>query len=115
MDLDMQRLNVWHRLGVVATVLWILGGGLWHMGAEWDRHYEAYNGIIPLCFALFPDDQKARDLCVTEKEGFRDDARSTVWAIIAIKTLLPIPLAWGLVYLVIWTCRWVWAGRQVSR
>lgn len=111
----MQRLNVWHRLGIVATVLWIFIGGIWNMGVEWDRHYEAYSGGRSLCFTLSPNDQEAIESCLADEERFRDEAVSTVWANIAVKTLFPIPVVWGFVYLIIWTCRWVWAGRRASR
>jgi hypothetical protein len=89
------RLNGWQRLGIVLSALWVLVGGLW------GRHLT----VAPYfdCIKSAPNID-TMNFC----ERYLQDWGSTAMLI----ALVPIPIAWLLVYIVVWTVRWIRRGFQ---
>lgn len=102
------RLNMWQRAGVVASVLWAVGAGF-YMRAEVVRDAVSVGSL-----AYESCTQAGRAGCFRETDLATQAAMGGAygWASIAAVALGPVLLAWLLVYVTIWTARWVWAGRR---
>jgi hypothetical protein len=100
------RLNGWQRIGIVASVLWVIGGGIWgnSLGlAPGEYVAQAYEQCL---LSSYSD----REACSARFERDWPEAIKYHWHLAAAFAFLPIPLAWlavgGLVILV----RWIRAG-----
>ncbi len=98
----MKKLNGWKRIGVIASVIWILGAG-------------AYTYVSESTSEVIASIQ-----CET-KPGFGDEAAFLrcvknahdslgVAEVVALAAFVPVPLGWGFVYLVLFLVRWVKRG-----
>jgi hypothetical protein len=112
----MKRLNGWQRIGVILSVIWLIGGGfLTHAIIKDDlsRDVAWQDGVVA---RLSDADQvavKARDLSKMSDGGLlmvRDSIDNEVNTRTAVWTLAPLLLAWLLVYALVWLTRWVRAG-----
>src|SRR5579871_2141603 len=98
------RLNMWQRLGLVASVIWPIYAYFSDMGRQTKGLGELAFG--PCVRAGNPDITCGQSLYETLW-------REAMWNSV-LAALLPIPLIWLLAYVVIWTLRWIWAGRETA-
>jgi hypothetical protein len=105
------RLNGWQRIGIVASVCWVIGGGLWTMGRITDVATFPSKAELHRCMSDSQSDMK-----VCEARFDRDfnaamnAAANHFWQTVAINTLVPIPIAWLIVYGLVGLVRWIKAG-----
>ena len=152
----MTKLNGWKRVGIIASVVWILGAGAYTYDSEIERASlsisEAHLSCDSAAKAPFP--RKAPDfipdpgtvpmppgavpadsLPVTPPPGYTVDVPVPPGAVLAdsrdchkqaddsltlavknarldttLVALVPVPLGWGLTYLVLFLARWVKRG-----
>lgn len=104
----MKRLNFWHRLGIVASVLWMLGAGLYSLESTTDQAMKFAQASNNLCHEINNPNVNCSDEFITDLHSYDD----MIWPQAAIVALLPIPLVWLLAYIAVWTSRWVLAGRK---
>jgi hypothetical protein len=115
------RLNGWQRIGIVASVIWAIGGGFWgnHIGLEPGEVVARVNRDCWMSTFKNPDDTTTNDVrrASCELDFYRDfpEAIKYHWYVAAGVALIPIPLgwlaAWGLVGLV----RWIRRGFDLKR
>src|SRR5258708_6054607 len=106
----MKRLNGWQRIGIVLSVLWSLGGGLW--GNNIGIHEgDTASAIYSLCLENRPNDWQG---CSTEFTKNWTDAVQYHWWYAAILGLVPIPIVWGMVYGILGIIRWIRRGFKKS-
>jgi hypothetical protein len=104
------RLNGWQRIGVVASVCWFLGGGLWIGGIVIDDLSSTVRAEYRRCLdahSIQPDGTVPKDTdwgpCMRTFEKDFDAAVANHWYYTAAYTLIPIPIVWLIVYgLVAW-------------
>ena len=105
------RLNGWQRIGIVLSVVWAALGGLWgnHIAIQ-------QGGAVPIahykwCISQPNDDDDECSAAFDEEYavGVRGH-----WASATMVALIPIPVAWLLVYIVVWAVRWIRRGFQPS-
>jgi hypothetical protein len=96
------QLNGWQRIGIVLSMLWAVAGGLW------GNHIAIKEGsAIPIAHYKW---------CISQPDYDDDECSSTFdeeyavgvrghWAFAAMAGLVPIPVAWLLVYILVWTVR----------
>ena len=105
------RLNGWQRIGMVLSVVWAALGGLWgnHIAIQ-------QNGAVPIahykwCISHpnYDDDECSAAFDEEYAVGVRGH-----WASATMVALIPIPVAWLLVYIVVWAVRWMRRGLQPS-
>ena len=104
------QLSGWQRIGVVISILWIIGGGLLgnnigiHEGdyvvQELQICEEAHNADLKMCYQKFDKDWPA--------------AISNHWIDAVFFGLVPIPLGWLTVYGIVALLRWIRAGFKVT-
>lgn len=111
----MARLDLWQRLGVVLSILWIFGAGYWSRMIDIDQAREWKNLSYRKCLERFPDgvapDRKA---CILEAEKVSDLFLASSWENIAIFIFGTLIAAWIAGYIVFRTTRWVLAGRNAA-
>ena len=91
------RLNGWQQVGIVLSALWVLIGNIWlhHVLLERDEAYRSCLAAVKgRLFHCEVPDQIERDTLFF--------------------TYVLVPLAWLLVYIVVWTTRWIRRGLRAS-
>jgi hypothetical protein len=99
------RLNGWQRIGIVLSVIWAIGGGIW--GNNLGIH-EGDWVIRRLEYCLARETDPAP--CHAEFDKYYPRAIATHWASAAIVGLVPIPLVWLMIYGLIGLWRWIRRG-----
>jgi hypothetical protein len=113
----MMKLNGWKRIGIIASIVWILGAGLYTDDSELDKASQLIADIHVRCDGNLPDYRKdeaayeaAFHRCDKEAADSLAFAYKSAWLAAAIVAFVPVPLGWGLVYLVLFLVRWVKRG-----
>ena len=109
------RLSGWKRLGIVLSVLWILGAwvkldndiGIWA-----DKSAKTIYGLCMGNAKTGPDFDKCWQDQIDDKRKFRSDWSQPVDKVLTlvIYFIAPITMSWLFVYVCIWTFKWVRAG-----
>lgn len=104
------RLNGWKRIGIVASVVWVLGGFIF------TYHYETKSDVdlaimaYSNCRSVLTQDEPRIEECNRRESDVLNDLLPYVKLGAAVVALVPIPFGWGLVYLIIFVVRWVRRG-----
>jgi hypothetical protein len=102
-------LNGWQRAGIVFSVLWAIVAPLLVWQNERVYRDEAAGAYFHCVFAPNSDVD-----CEAQKEAFDSATNRIVWRKVAW-TLLPIPVAWLFVYIMVWLARWIRRGFHPAR
>ncbi|UDL87016.1 hypothetical protein LGH82_17510 [Mesorhizobium sp. PAMC28654] len=114
------KLNMWYRLGIVISVLWILGDGLWVRTSDIGKASSVAEFTAKVCIeaedARYEATKKEPDLLKCEAEADKDFRLylEGSWGNVAIGAFGPLLLGWLAVFIVLWVTRWMLAGRKVS-
>jgi hypothetical protein len=102
------RLNGWQRIGIVASVIWAIGGPIYVDYKAEKEAWEAMNQSYRGCMGAYNDDgrcmQEARWASERVPRAFRTPIN---WVVTA---LVPIGLGWLLVYALVYLVRWIRVG-----
>jgi hypothetical protein len=123
----LKRLNGWQRIGVVLSVMWALYGLYW--GEEFGLHQGDWTNVVyESCMDSAQKktwnkdnfnnpnwEQYSKDSAACEQTRDKDwkDSIQYHWYYAAICSLVPIPLAWGIVCGLIALVKWVRRGFKV--
>jgi hypothetical protein len=109
----MSKLNMWQRLGIVASVLWIIGGGFWQRTADVHRASEFSEMNYTFCTEMISKHGDYNFKSCSEDAG-REFKLALVgsWGNVAIFAFGPVLLAWLLAWVSVRVGRWVLAGRK---
>jgi hypothetical protein len=103
----MKKLNGWQRIGVVLSVLWMVGASLYVQTDRTDRAYKFANSMMSLCLDMVSPSPKD---CTSDYSHNVKIALNPFWPDAVILAIVPIPITWLLVYIIIGIVRWVRAG-----
>lgn len=104
-------MNGWQRIGVVSSVLWILGAGLYQRSSDMKQAAEMGGWAMDVCNrAESAKGSTDFSRCSGEFDTMFHTFAEGSWGNVAIVALAPIPLAWLLVYIVVWLTRWIRRG-----
>jgi hypothetical protein len=104
------RLGGWQRIGIVASVVWFIFGGIRGnmMGIE-------EGDVAVTGYSICLDSRTDTSTCSSEFEkNYKEDIKYHWWYAV-IFGLVPIPIAWGIVYGARWVVRWIKAGFKASK
>jgi len=113
------RLGGWHRIGIVLSVLWAIGAGFYQRNADIRRADE----FSQLSFNICAENERIRQrrdpnysgTCTDQAVGAYQIYLHGSWGNVAFLAIAPIPVAWGLIYLILAVVRWVGAGFRIRR
>jgi hypothetical protein len=111
----MVKVNGWKRIGVIASVVWILGAGAHTYDSEIDSASKGIASIHVACDSnLAGKTGDARDVgfneCNKQASEMLAEANTNAWFSAALIAFVPVPLGWGFTYLVLFLVRWVRRG-----
>jgi hypothetical protein len=100
------RLNGWQRIGIIASVIWAIGGGFWgnELGIE---QGDWVVDALKVCMDVHPDDWPK---CNQEFAKEYPEAIKYHWVNAAIFAFVPIVLGWLVAWGAVATVRWVRRG-----
>jgi hypothetical protein len=112
------RINGWKRIGIIVSIVWILGAGLYTFDSEIDKAIEEISSIHVQCDANLagkPGDawETGFNACNKQSDDSVALAYNNAWLTAAIVAFVPVPPGWGFVYLVIFLIGWVRRGFNV--
>jgi hypothetical protein len=104
-----KKLNGWQRIGILASVIWMLGAYLYTFSHEENEDIKINVIVEQACVDARPagTPMKPCDDAMYAQIN-RDIPGERQWA--AIVALVPIPLAWGFCYLAVFLVRWIKRG-----
>ena len=108
----MGKLNMWQRLGVVLSVLWLAGMGIYSFHHTIAGRETGMIADLKTCGDTFGSNYS---LCLDEYALGETFAYKAAWKSAAIDGLIPIPIGWAAVLAAIWVCGWVRRGREADK
>ena len=107
-SLHAMRLNGWQRLGIVASVVWILGAGFYTANAVSDREAQTAADSTVACEDAHRDvlNPECNERGIDYLNATKNDARIEA----ALVAFVPVLLGWGFAYLALFVARWVRRG-----
>jgi len=137
----LRRLSGWHRIGITASILWLVVGAFWgykvgdlegnrtvvywrfdcigHNGVtEWDRDGKPINGPPQMYVQGFLDPVTGErlwvsDWCIQQSNKLWPAVNRKTWTYTALYALVPIVLGWLTGYGIIALVRWIRTGFKV--
>ena len=136
-----KRLGGWHRIGITASILWLVVGAFWGYKVgdlegyravvywrsdcianngvtEWDRDGKPINGP-PQAYTdglLDPYTRERHgvsDWCIQQSNRLWPAVNRNTWTTTALYALVPIPFGWLTAYGIIVLVRWIRTGFKV--
>jgi len=109
------KLNGWKRIGIIASIVWILGAGVHTYDSEIDSASAYITPIHVACDSYLAEqtgDTRKNWLSECDKEAndYLKVAYRNAWFAAALFAFIPVPLGWGFTYLVLFLVRWVKRG-----
>jgi hypothetical protein len=109
------KLNGWKRIGIIASVVWILGAGVHTYDSEIDSASAFITSTHVACDSnLAGKTGDAYTTSFNECNKQADDslaiALNSARLEAALGAFVPVPLGWGFTYLVLFLVRWVKRG-----
>lgn len=105
------KLGGWQRIGVVLSIVWIIGAGIYQRNAELKRANESVSSLFAVCLKTdLLNGGKRVTNCLEETSKNRDIWLEGSWGNVALVAFLPVLLAWPAVFLFLGVFRWVKAG-----
>jgi formylglycine-generating enzyme required for sulfatase activity/predicted Ser/Thr protein kinase len=94
----------WIRVGIIASVVWVLAAGIYTLKVTSDADVQRAVFIYRVCLDIHkgqdPDYQ-----CEKNQNHYLEETTRDHWIVAAIVALVPVPLGWGLGYLVLFLMR----------
>lgn len=115
----MHSLNLWHRLGIVTSLLWIAGAGTWQRNTdEQTANALSFSTYLDCKDRPLPKPTQGSgsvaNKCANDMQKAHDLVMDDSWSRVTNIAIVPIFLGWLLAYLVLWVAKWVLAGRTNS-
>lgn len=101
------KLNGWKRIGIIASVVWIVGAGYYTVIATSDADAKFASGIRLDCETYIPAGIATLAECDKRGDDWLKETASSERIEAASVALVPVPLTWGFTYLVLFLVRWV--------
>ena len=103
------RINGWQRIGIIASVLWAICAYFYAFSVEEKSLGQLNADIHASCFESAHDKvawQVCEDATMTQAINDLHFERRLATAV----AVVPVPLAWGFVYFVLFLARWIKRG-----
>jgi hypothetical protein len=104
------KLNGWQRIGVLASVVWIVGAGLYTQSAMRESDSRAAAAISLDCESYIVHGITTLAECDKRNADYNAKTYSGEWIGAAVVAFVPVPLGWGFAYLALFLTRWIRRG-----
>jgi hypothetical protein len=104
----MTKVNGWKRIGIIASVVWILGSGAQTLNVVEKDLIKTASGFTLSCEEA--QNWKGSAECDRLSTDYLAETNKSLWIEVAAVALIPVPLGWGFTYLVLFLVRWVKRG-----
>jgi hypothetical protein len=105
-------LNGWQRIGIVVSIVWVIGGFLWGNYVSIEQNAQPAVEHYQTCLSLHSD--KKPD-CAQRFGTEYEEAIKYHWLEAATFALVPIPVAWLLIWALVAIVRWIGHGFKMRR
>lgn len=115
------RLNGWKRIGIVGSVVWILGAGYYTLSSAGNRDAEFASSLTLECEKGnaeahgVPGSYAGSTECDKLSTDYLAETRNSEWEEAAVVAFVPVPLGWGFGYLMLFVFRWIKRGFMPAR
>jgi hypothetical protein len=106
----MVKLNGWKRIGIIASVVWILGAGVCTLKIIDDTRIATASGFTLDCEKAPDGSLRASAECDKLSTEYLAGTNYEPWVEAAVTAFVPVPLGWGFTYLALFLVRWVKRG-----
>lgn len=106
----MVKLSGWRRIGIIASVVWILCAGIYTLKVADDTLITTASGFTLRCEQMPDGSLQGSAKCDELPTDYLAKMKYEPWIESAIVAFVPVPLGWGFVYLVLFLARWVKRG-----
>jgi hypothetical protein len=103
----MVKVNGWKRIGIIASIAWILGAGVISLNVFDNARIKSASQLTLDCEKPPSGGSAFCDKLGTDYLAGRNSGQ---WIGVAFVAFVPIPLGWGFTYLVLFLVRWVKRG-----
>ena len=102
-------LNRWQRIGVIASVIFVLWSGFSERSKQMESGQRIVGGNLDLCL----NDTKSKPWeCFAQRDKDFETFMAPNWENIGAVALLPVPIFWLFGWIVVRLYRWVKAGAK---
>ena len=111
----MVKVNGWQRIGIIASVVWILGAWVHTFDSQIDSDSKGIASTHVVCDSNLAGKTgdawtKGFEECNKQATDSIAEAMTNARLDAAFVGLVPVPLGWGFTYLVLFLVRWVKRG-----
>jgi len=109
----MNKLNGWVRIGIVLSVLWVLGAGIYTNKQVTEIAVDSSSLVYRLCTSSPPSDAEQTGFfkyCELKRDEIYQDAVHYRMRDVAIFSLGPLPIFWLIGFICVMTYRWIKKG-----
>jgi hypothetical protein len=104
------KINGWQRIGIVASVAWMIGAYICTFNAEEKANAKHASMIIDNCIDAHKGQETGDNECLKQGEDYGIKAFPEERNEAALVASVPVPLGWGFLYLVLFLVRWIKRG-----
>jgi hypothetical protein len=104
------KINGWQRLGIIASVFWILGAGIRTFTVVEDDLIQTAIGFTLQCEEAPDGSMRGSAKCDELSTDYLAKTTYVPWIEAAVVAFVPVPLGWGFTYLVLFLVRWTKRG-----
>jgi hypothetical protein len=139
------KISGWKRIGIIASVVWMLGAGFYTLKIAGDNDARFAGDIYRQCREIYEEGRQTQseycagrgervpmidsstvfnkcmedyeaqhpDTCSTRMDDYIEHTLKGEWIWAGVVAVVPVPLAWGFTYLILFLVRWVKRGFTV--
>jgi hypothetical protein len=104
------KINGWKRIGIIASVVWMIGAGLYTHGALQKSDSKVAVAAALDCMSYIPNGITSLAECDKRREAYNAETYSGEWIGAAVVAFVPVPFGWGFTYLILFLVGWVKRG-----
>lgn len=103
-------MNGWKRVGIIASVIWVLGAGICTVTVVDNALVKTASGFTLRCEEAPDGSLRGSAKCDELSTDYLAETRNEPWIEAAIVAFVPVPMGWGITYLVLFLAGWIKRG-----